>query len=58
MAKAVIKTGRKKVRRSAPAFNGIVVRRPHVAPDTPLPKLRQAVKTAVRRYYDGLATAE
>jgi len=59
MAKAKTKAVKKKARRPAPVlYYGIVVRRPHVAPDTPLPKLRQAVRSAVRRYFDGYAAAE
>src|ERR1700733_2618181 len=57
MPKSQIKAAKKrKSRRRAPVlYHGIVVRKPHVAPDTPLPVLRKAVRSAVRRYFDGSA---
>jgi hypothetical protein len=59
MAKAKAKATRKKTRRPTPVlYHGIVVRKPHVAPDTPLPKLRQAVRSALRRYFDEYAVTE
>jgi hypothetical protein len=60
MAKSQIKAAKKqKSRRRAPVlYHGIVVRKPHVAPDTPLPVLRKAVRSAVQRYFDGSAAVE
>ena len=58
MTKAKIKAAKKRARRRAPVvYHGVVVRRPHVALDTPLPKLREAVRSAVRRYFDGYVAA-
>jgi hypothetical protein len=60
MPKSQIRAAKKlKPRRRAPIlYHGIVVRRPHVAPDTPLPVFRKAVRPVVQRYFDRPVAAE
>jgi hypothetical protein len=59
MAKARTKSTKRQPRHAAPlVYRGVVIRPPHVAPDTPLAKIRRGAKVAVRRYFDELAAAE
>jgi hypothetical protein len=59
MGKVKIKTAKKKAKRTASfVYRGVLIRPPHVAPDTPLAKIERGAKAAVQRYFNELAAAE